>query len=556
VLTTLIAKPVEDQKAAAIFKKQLSWMLFLRVVFLTLFLGINILLQSTEKNIITPPFYYVVVFVSGVYFITICSALTLKFIRRYTTFAYGQILMDTVLITILTYYSGGGQSVFTILYFFPIITGSFILRRKGGFAAAAACTICYGIILFFEYLGYHLVIGNDYWYRPLQDLRVALNFFSIHGLAFFITAFLSSLLSERLRRTEKELISTTLKYDQLSILYKKIFDDIPSGIITLLNLEKIISFNPASENITGFRSAEVIGRDISNLFPNLKLESEMSLRYEIDITRKDRKNIPIGYSYAKLNMPGTQDVFHIVTLQDLSQTKQMEKQIMQTEKMATIGEMAAGIAHELRNPLAAISGAIEVIDASGDIKPHNQGLVNIMIRECNRLQESINDFLTFSKPVEPEKEWVPLRPLIDEVIQLLQHTQDRPENCKTYIDIPEKMACWADPEQLRQFFLNVLHNSCVALRDMDMEGLIQVIARETTDNSGSENSIITIKDNGPGIPDLIIDKIFDPFFTTRVNGTGLGLSIAKQIVDTHDGEVTITSEEHVGTTVEVSLPLP
>jgi two-component system sensor histidine kinase PilS (NtrC family) len=222
--------------------------------------------------------------------------------------------------------------------------------------------------------------------------------------------------------------------------------------------------------------------------------------------------------------------------------------------MATIGEMAAGIAHELRNPLAAISGAIEVIDASGDIRPHNQGLVNIMTRECNRLQKSINDFLTFSKPIEPEKEWVPLQPLIDEVIQLLQHTQDWPEMCKSHIEIPEKMACWADHEQLRQFFLNILHNSCVALRNM--EGLIQVIARETADDSGSERSIITIIDNGPGIPDLIIEKILDPFFTTRVNGTGLGLSIAKQIIDTHGGKMTIDSKEHEGTTVEVSLPLP
>jgi two-component system sensor histidine kinase PilS (NtrC family) len=121
MLNKLIAKPVEDHKAAARFKKQLQWMLFLRVVFLTLLLGINVLLQSTEKNIITPPFYYILVFVGGVYLFTICSALILKFFRRYSTFAYTQILMDVILISILLYYSGGSQSVFTILYLFPII---------------------------------------------------------------------------------------------------------------------------------------------------------------------------------------------------------------------------------------------------------------------------------------------------------------------------------------------------------------------------------------------------------------------------------------------------
>lgn len=553
MLNKLIAKPVEDHKAAARFKKQLHWMLFLRVVFLTLLLGINVLLQSTEKNIITPPFYYILVFVGGVYLFTICSALILKFFRRYSTFAYTQILMDVILISILLYYSGGSQSVFTILYLFPIITGGLILSRRGGLAAAAASTLGYGTILCLEYFGYHPDFLDDYWYRPLGDIRSVLNYFAIHGLTFFITAILSSLLSGRLLRTEKELISTTLKYDQLSVLYKKIFDDIPSGII-VLNQKNMISFNPASENITGFRSDEVVGKNINLSFPNLKVDAGMNFRSEVEITTKDRKNIPIGYSSAKLNMPGTEDNFQIVTLQDLSQTKQLEKQMMQAKKMATIGEMAAGIAHELRNPLAAISGAAEVIDASGDIKSHNQGLMNIITRECNRLQNSINDFLSFSKPIEPEKEWVPLLPLVKEVIQLLKHTHDWSENCKSFIDIPEKMDCWADPQQIRQLLLNIFHNSCMALRNRDDE--IQVIAREDADDSGAEKTVLTIIDNGRGIPDLIIDKIYDPFFTTRENGTGLGLSIAKQIVNTHNGGITISSKEHQGTTTEVWLPLP
>lgn len=554
MLNKLIAKPVSDPKAAELFKKQLQWMLFLRVLFLTLILGINVLLQSTEKNIIIPPFYYVVIFVGGVYVITICSAFLLKLIKRYSTFAYGQILLDVLLVCILLHYSGGSQSIFTILFFFPIITGSFILSRRGGLAAAAACTLGYGSILFLEYFGYHPDFLTDYWFRPLSDIRSLLNFFSIHGFTFFIIAILSSLLSERLRRTEKELISTTLKYDQLTVLYKKIFDDIPSGIITVINQHKIVSFNPASEAITGFRSNEVVDKDIDLLFPNLKLDADLNFRAEVEITRKDGKSIPIGYSFAKLNMPGTDDNFQVITLQDLSETKQLEKQILQSEKMATIGEMAAGIAHELRNPLAAISGAAEVIDASGDIKSHNQGLMNIITRECNRLQNSINDFLTFSKPIEPEKEWVPLLPLVDDAIGLLQQTQDWPEKCRSYIDIPDKMACWADPEQIRKLLLNILHNSCVAMRNM--EGEIRVIVQEITEDAGAEKTLITITDNGIGISDLIIEKIYEPFFTTRENGTGLGLSIAKQIVEAHEGEILISSKEHQGSTAKVWLPLP
>ena len=529
-------------------------MLFLRVVFLTLLLGITLLLQSAEKHIILPPYNYIAVFITAVYIYTICSALTLKFIKHYSTFAYGQFLGDVLLITILIYYSGGSQSIFILLYFFPIIAGSFILFRRGGLAPAAASTIAFGIVMFFEYNGHHPVFFENFWYRPVVDIRSTMNVFSIYGLTFFITAVLSSVLSEKLRRAEKALTTTTLKYDQLTVLYKKIFDDIPSGIITIINQKNIISINNAAEKITGFTSEEIVAKNINKIFPKLKLDSDMSFRSEIEITRKDRKKIPIGYSFAKLNMPGTDDKYEVITLQDLSQTKQMQKQVRQAEKMATLGEMAAGIAHELRSPLSAISVAAEVLDSSGDIKSRNQGLMNIISRECNRLQNSITDFLSFSKPMEPEKEFVHLLPLIKEIIQLLQYTHDWPEKCAEKIEMPEKIDCWGDPQQIHKLLINILHNCCIALKDM--EGEIQVSAREAEDETGAEKTVLTISDNGRGIPDLIIDKIYEPFFTTRENGTGLGLSIAKQIVDAHEGSFTVTSKERQGTTVEVWLPLP
>ena len=554
MLNSFIAKPVENIAAAALFKRQLRWMLFLRVVFLTLLLGITLLLQSAEKHIILPPYNYVAFFIAAVYIYTICSALILKFIKHYSTFAYGQFLGDVLLISMLVYYSGGSQSVFLLLYFFPIIAGSLILFRIGGLAPAAASTIAFGIVLTLEYNGYHPVFFENFWYRPLADIRSTMNVFSIYGLTFFIIAILSSLLSERLRRAEKALITTTLKYDQLSVLYKKIFDDIPSGIITVINQKNIISINNAAEKITGFTSEEIVAKNINKIFPKLKLDSDMSFRSEIEITRKDRKKIPIGYSFAKLNMPGTDDKYEVITLQDLSKTKQMQKQVRQAEKMATLGEMAAGIAHELRSPLSAISVAAEVLDSSGDIKSRNQGLMNIISRECNRLQNSITDFLSFSKPMEPEKEFVHLLPLIKEIIQLLQYTHDWPEKCAEKIEMPEKIDCWGDPQQIHKLLINILHNCCIALKDM--EGEIQVSAREAEDETGAEKTVLTISDNGRGIPDLIIDKIYEPFFTTRENGTGLGLSIAKQIVDAHEGSITVTSKERQGTTVEVWLPLP
>ena len=147
MLNSLIAKPVENPAAAALFKKQLQWMLFLRVVFLTIILGINLLLQSAEKHVITPPFYYVVIFIAGLYVYTICSAILLKSIKRYTTFAYAQILIDVFLVSILIYYSGGSQSIFTILFFFLLILCGCLSLGRGRFS------VCMTSKVFFVLLG-------------------------------------------------------------------------------------------------------------------------------------------------------------------------------------------------------------------------------------------------------------------------------------------------------------------------------------------------------------------------------------------------------------------
>ena len=157
--------------------------------------------------------------------------------------------------------------------------------------------------------------------------------------------------------------------------------------------------------------------------------------------------------------------------------------------------------------------------------------------------------------MEPEKEFLPLLPLVKEVIQVLQHTHDWPVKCQAVVvEIPEKMDCWADPQQIRRLLLNILHNSCIALKNKG--GEIRVIAKEAMDDAGTEKTVLTVIDTGQGISDLIIDKVYEPFFTTRENGTGLGLSIVKQIVAAHEGGITITSSENEGTTAEIWLPLP
>lgn len=534
-------------------KKRLQWLFLLRVVFLSILLGLNLLLQSTEQVLIVPPLNYITAFIAGVYIFTIISAFLLSKIKL-LFFAYAQIMVDVTLTSLLVFYSGGSQSIFTPLFFFPIIAGSFILLRRGGLAAAAASTICYGTVLILEYQGLYPIFFEEYWYKPLSNILVVMNFFSINGLSFFLAALLSILLSERLRKAEKALSQASLQFDGLTTLYKQIFDDISTGIIITDGSGNISSMNRAAELITGDTAALTINRKLTEKIPALKQERNRQDRAVINLRRHDGVKIPVACSFTKLHMPEGCDDCRIITLQDLSEIKKMEKQVSQAEKMAAIGEMAAGIAHEFRNPLAAISGSAEVLKKEIENTQTNNMLLDIIIRESSRLENNIADFLQFSKPSSPEKELVQLDEMVYDILLLLKQAKDWGENCHALAEVPEKQDCWVDPQQLNQILINLLHNSCMAMGGEN--GEIHISAGEKTTEDGKEMTVIRVIDTGCGIPAENMDRIFEPFFTTRENGTGLGLAIVRQLIESHNGTIHVASEPGQGTTFEISLPLP
>jgi two-component system, NtrC family, sensor histidine kinase PilS len=535
-------------------KRHLQWLFFWRVTVLTLLLGVSLLLQIKEHLLPLPSINYTGYFIAVVYLFTIGSALLLNEISCYRQFAYLQLLIDVALSTVLVFFTGGSQSIFIIIYFFPIIAGSYILYRKGGLFLAAVATLLYGLALFLEFTGSGPEGLFETGPKQLINPILAMHHFSIPSLTFFLVAILSSLLSERLRIIEKALSRTTLDFDRLSLLYKQIFHDISSGIITVDNEGLITSFNRASEEITGFQAREVLGEKISRRFPFLLAESGDELfRPVITLTRRDGKIIPVGYSWSRLNMPDQCEDCRIFTFQDLSQIKKMEEQVKQAEKMAAIGEMAAGIAHEFRNPLAAVSGAAQVLAQDQEQDQGRQGLMKIIIRECDRLETTISEFLQFSKPAKPEKDWFSLAALLEEVQQVLVQGGKLTENCRLSTAIPVNLDCWADPRQMQQVLINLLHNSCNALGGTG--GEIKIAAGEF-EHGDQERFTITVMDDGPGVPEHLRERIFEPFFTTRENGTGLGLAIVRQIIESHGGEITVADGTASGSLFTISLPLP
>jgi len=381
-----------------------------------------------------------------------------------------------------------------------------------------------------------------------------MHFFAIHGLVFFTIAILSIIIFERMRTTETALSESTLNYDRLQILYKQIFDDITTGIITADNKGVITSFNKAAEKISGYLGGVAHGKHIYDLFPGFKESDERNMRYVTDLARQDGRRIPVGYSWARLNMPGEDEDSRVYTMQDLTNIRNMERKVMQAEKMAAVGEMAAGIAHEFRNPLAAISGAAQVLQGDSSEDSDIRRLVEIVVRESDRLDETISDFLLFSKPSEPVKEWFSIIPLVEKTIQMLEQGLSwKPESCRVVNYIDEDFKILGDPRQIEQVLMNLISNSCQAFGARGGEIIISAGSGEG--EKGKDEAVLRIADDGPGVDPQIIDKIFEPFYTTRESGTGLGLAIVSQLVESHGGKITVKTEPDVKTEFSISLPL-
>ena len=466
-------------------------------------------------------------------------------------FGYLQITLDTLMVTLLVFFTGASQSVFTVVYFFPIVMGAFMLFRRGSLLFAALSTLVFGTLLLVEHGGYasrFVPVDPD----QLTNLQMLLHYFTIYSLTFFLVAILSSMLSTRLQKTEAELFRTVSDYGRLSFLYKQIFDDINTGIITVNTDRRVTSFNRAAEYITGYSAGEILGQKIFQVFPALETtQLHDERRHMTVIPRKNGETIPVGFSCSRLNAPDDSESGSLYTMQDLSQIKKMAAQVQQAEKMATIGEMAAGIAHELRNPLAAISGAVQLLDGETRETSVNKRLFGIIMRESDRLDATIHEFLLFSKPVNPEKEWFSLRALTQEALETLSQNPDWDSTLTLDLEIPPDLDCWGDPQLLRQVLLNLVANSANACRNME-KGRIVLRAMEASEAA----IILEIEDNGHGILEAIRERIFEPFFTTRETGTGLGLAIVRQIVHSHDGEISLRDGQPQGTIFSVRLPLP
>ncbi|MBW2610470.1 MAG: PAS domain S-box protein [Deltaproteobacteria bacterium] len=549
---------------------RLQTLMFLRVLFVSLLLGASIFIQVKETRTyfgdIQTSHYLLIAFI---YFLTFIYVILLKTIKNLSKLAYSQLLVDTFFITAIIYSTGGVESIFSFLYILTIINGSIILYRKGGMIIASSSSILYGLLLDLHYYNVIHPFGSMLIY-PAEYHRLYIFYMIVVNIAaFYLVAFLSSYPSEQARKSRVELKAKEDDIIKLEALNEWIIRSITSGLITLDGQGRVILFNPAAEEMFGIKTSQTIGRRVVDILPFLADYTEngpgssgqgikdMPGFIDLPYPGEGDERIFIRFSVSPLRIPEGDQKGQILFLQDITAMKRIEEEMKKVEGLALIGELAAGIAHEIRNPMASISGSIQMLKESSEKDDINGRLMDIILREINRLNHLVNDFLLFARPKPANFHEFDLNQLIIDSLELFKNSGKWNENMQVETNFHGTMNLQSDPEQIKQVLWNIFLNASDAMPD---EGLL-LIGTDMEDSQdlpepGKKATKITIRDNGEGFSKKALSQLFTPFFTTKQGGSGLGLAIVKRIVEDLNGEIHGRNHPDGGAEITILLRQP
>ena len=548
-----------DQKET-LFRLQL--LMFLRVGFVSLLLGAAIVIQVRETKAYFGDILNAHYFLIGlIYFLTCVYIVLFKYIKNLFKFAYLQLLIDTIFITAIIYTTGGIESIFSFLYLLNIISGGTILYRYGGMIIASFSSILYGAFLDFSYYG--LIYPVGYGFLDAKEYHASDIFYMIlvNVSAFYVVAFLSGFLSEQIRKGRVELKSKQKDIADLEMLKENIIQNISSGLVALDENNKIIVFNRGAEGIFNIDSRDAVKKDISDIIPHIIpfLEVQDPHKFsQLSYKGEHNQAIDLLLTVSDLKEYDGSNKGKILVFQDTTRIREMEQEIKRMEDMAMLGELAAGIAHEIRNPLASISGSIQVLsDSLSKEETHiNRRLMEIVLREVNRLNNLIHDFLHFARPTRVEIEEFELNQLVMDTLSIFKNSEHWSKHLDVEMKIEKSLIIKSDPQQLKQVLWNILLNASEA---MPKGGRISISANKKTGPQDLKESLelvkIKVEDNGPGLDSKIAKDIFEPFSTTKKDGSGLGLAIVKRIVEELGGEVSGENLTRGGMAITILLPV-
>lgn len=525
-----------DQKVSFVTDyRSLTWYLASRAAVITFLLG-GVSFFYLRGNVETSAVVPLLILIGVSYAQALCSALLLRLVRqRINLFAQAQIVWDLLFVTALILLTGGVESVFSFAYLLVIVSASFLLPRRQTVFAAASAAILFGGILDLQYFEY---LHRLNLYRSVT----AGNFLSavfVHVVAFLLSAALSGTLAERWRASEAELVRKKIDFAELEKLNRTILAHISSGLMLIGPTGRILSFNRAAEEITGLLFEDVYGLQVQWYFPKLPLyhgeDYNIVNRAEAVFDKRSGERLSLGYATTVAKGHDAEDLGLLVTFQDLTQLKKVEEELQRADRLAAVGRLASRMAHEIRNPLASISGSVQLLMEAEHIAREDRRLMGIVVKEADRLSCLLTDFLTFARPKPPQKEMVDLCSVLDELVDIFAGDQ-RFQRVEISIDCREPAVLLLDRGQIWQVLWDLAINAAEAMPE---GGSVQIVF-------DAVRKQVVVQDNGPGVPEDILSDIFDPFFSTKEKGTGLGLASVYSIMEAHGGRVTVSNSDSGG----------
>jgi two-component system sensor histidine kinase PilS (NtrC family) len=546
---------VESKTPASDLRRKLRWLIAIRAVISTALLGSATFAQITAPGSFpVDPFFFLI---GLTYALTACYAATLRLAESHRWVVDVQLAGDALIVSAFIYFTGGITSYFTSLYVLPIVAASVVQFRRGGLLVATLSAVLYGGVVLTQYLTAAGYVHDPWLVSPVLPPRsVAQYTYLLNAFGFFAVALLSGSLADRVRTTGARLEQASNQIADLQALNQHVIDSLPSGLATTDNTGRILTFNRAAENITGRPSASVVGRPIAEVL-HIPEDAVGALTPELDGGRPRRmeshflrggQHVEIGLSIAYLQTPGGR-AGYLVTFQDVTDIKKLERDARLQQRLAAVGEMAAGIAHEIRNPLASMSGSIQILRHELPLSAEQSQLMDIVLRESERLNTTIGSFLAYARPQRFAVSRHDVRRALNDAALLLRNSAEVQEGHVIEVEVPPSELWYdADEGQIKQIVWNLASNG---LRAMPKGGRLMLIGAY---DASADGVVITVQDEGIGIEPEELDGLFQPFHGRFSQGSGLGLAIVHRIVTDYNGEIKVSSRPGRGTTVAVHLP--
>ena len=557
-------------KVGSDLEPRFPWIISSRLIVFVLLLGVTLFFISYSSFLLSLFLAY-----SAVTFIFLFFIL---FSARYPTqnlfkFAFTlQLFLEILIEAVLVYHSGVIKTPISILFFLSIVSASLHYQVVGTLLMATWASISYGLVILYS-LGWE--ISNLFSYHALKGVyQLSDDYFYTFFLfvcSFYLVAFISGYLSQKLKTRGEQLESFSSELKKLKMETDEILQNIHSGLITIDTTGRIVYFNLAAQAILGYKSSEVIGQNCFEVFKDrmtnlaegiwdsLKINKRIN-RKEVVITNLAGKRIPLGLSTSILKNEKSEPQGVIAIFQDLSEFKILEDKLRAKDRLAAVGELSAGIAHEIRNPLASISGSVEVLKDELPLDGENEKLMELIIKETNRLNEILTEFLNFARIKPTNFTKVDLNSIVDEVIEIVRKHPSYTDKIRIQKEIEgQAVYVLGEENHIKQLLLNLMVNGMEAMQEKG--GRLRIVNKNITeletysleeDGEAESNWIpLAIVDEGKGMGDEEKEKMFLPFYSTKKQGTGLGLPIVQRLVDSLSGHLEFKSTSGVGTTFVV-----